>query len=133
MLAKAILRNCPHLSFSFAFNFWGNQKSWMFPFFFGSIQSYSAKKNINIIIRKNYFIRVFFFFFLRNRFKLNTIEKVKRSGEKKCNWPSSIDNDHRITSNLIKIRLRMIKLQITSSNFELISTQFFKGSFISFF
>ena len=63
MLAKAILRNCPHLSFSFAFNFWGNQKSWMFPFFFGSIQSYSAKKNINIIIRKNYLIRVFFFFF----------------------------------------------------------------------
>ena len=30
----------------------------MFPFFFGSIQSYSAKKNINIIIRKNYLIQV---------------------------------------------------------------------------
>ena len=49
----------------------------------------------------------------------------KKRKKKTCNWPSSIDKGHRINSNLIKIRLRMIKLQINSFNFELISIQFF--------
>lgn len=58
------------------------------------------------------------------RVKYNKKSEKKR--KKKHVIDSSIDKDHGINSNLTKIRIRMIKLQIASSNFEIFQFKFLK-------